>query len=144
MRLTIKTSVNQSAKEVWDGFTKDLFLALSPPFPKVRLLRFDGSTKGDMVGLELDFVFFKQKWISHITENGEDDKEIYFIDQGQELPFFLKQWSHHHRILKQDKGAIIVDDIKFSTGSILGDLLLWPGMFFQFLYRKPIYKKFFR
>ncbi len=143
MNIRLQTSVNQSAKEVWTGFNKDLFLKLSPPFPKVRLLQFDGSIKGDRVGLELNFGIFKQKWISDITDNGENDKEIYFVDQGTVLPFFLKKWKHRHILLKKDTGSDIIDEIYFTTGYLLTDLLMYPGLYLQFLYRKPIYRKFF-
>jgi predicted tellurium resistance membrane protein TerC len=143
MRIVLKTPVNQRAIDVWKGFNKDLFLKLSPPFPAVKLLRFDGSTKGDQVGLELNFGLFKQKWISDITANGENDREIYFVDQGVKLPFFLKKWKHTHIITKLGEHSEIVDDVNFSTGTLLTDLIMLPGLYLQFLYRKPIYKKFF-
>lgn len=143
MTINISTPVNQDAIVVWNGFDQELFLKLSPPFPKVRLLQFDGSSKGDRVGLELNFLLFKQKWISDITENEENDNEIYFVDQGRTLPFFLSKWKHIHRILKKPKGSVILDEIYFSTGFLLTDLLFFPMLYLQFLYRKPIYKKEF-
>jgi ligand-binding SRPBCC domain-containing protein len=144
MKLKLSTRVDQSADEVWKGFNEDLFLKLAPPFPKVKLLQFDGSTKGDKVGLELNFLIFRQKWISDIIENGENENEIYFIDKGVELPFFLSKWQHRHIIRKLKDGAEIVDDIEFSTGTILTDFFMFPGLFLQFLYRKPVYKRVFR
>lgn len=143
MKLQLATKVGQSAQEVWEGFNEELFLKLAPPFPKVKLLQFDGSKKGDKVGLELNFIFFRQKWISDIVENGENDGEIFFIDKGVVLPFFLKKWQHRHIIRKLDQGAEIVDDIDFSTGTIITDFLMFPGLFLQFLYRKPVYKRIF-
>ena len=143
MKFSVATKVNQEAIEVWNGFDKELFLKLSPPFPKVRLIQFDGSSKGDTVGLELNFVLFRQKWISDITENEENEKEIYFIDQGRTLPFFLSRWKHVHRILKKSKGSVILDEINFSTGFILTDILFFPLLYLQFIYRKPIYKREF-
>lgn len=144
MKLKISTAVNKSADEVWLGFDQALFLKLVPPFPKVKLLYFEGSKKGDKVGLELNFVLFKQKWISHITDNGESDQEIFFIDEGVELPFFLAKWKHRHGIERSLSGSVIVDEIEFSAGNTFFDLILFPGLYLQFLYRKPIYKKVFK
>jgi len=144
MRLTITTSVDQDYRSVMKGFTQDLFLKLNPPFPPVRLLRFDGCKKGDIVSLELNFLLFKQRWNSLIVEDGLNDQEFYFIDIGTKLPFFLKYWRHHHRILRDEFGTRIIDDIHFRSPLLLFDFLLWPVLWLQFLYRKPIYRRIFR
>jgi len=112
-------------------------------FPPVKLLRFDGSTRGDLVTLELNFVFFKQKWTSEIMENQTSDKEFYFIDKGIELPFFLKKWTHKHRIVKDGENSIIRDEIDYQAPFWILTLLLYPAMLLQFAYRKPIYRKIF-
>lgn len=143
MHLKVRTTVSAKLSTVKEGFTQDLFLRLNPPFPIVRLLQFDGCQKGDKVGLELNFLVFRQKWISHIIEDGEGDKEWYFIDQGVELPFFLKSWTHRHIVRTAHEGSIIIDDIQYSTGFLLTDLLMYPLLLHQFLYRKPIYRRFF-
>lgn len=126
------------------GFNQNLFLKLNPPFPPVRLLRFDGCSKDDIVSLELNFLLFKQQWTSVILEDGLDEKEFYFVDAGQKLPFFLKFWKHRHRIVKAGDGARIVDDITFRSPFFLMDFLLWPVLWLQFLYRKPIYQRVFK
>lgn len=144
MKLRISTNVNASLQAVKKGFTKDLFLSLNPPFPPVRLLQFDGCKEGDKVALELNFIFFKQQWVSDITEDSEDEKEWFFLDEGIRLPFFLKSWKHRHVVEEEGSGSRIIDDITFSTGTILTDLLLYPALLGQFLYRKPIYRKVFK
>ncbi len=143
MKIKVETIVQQDFKSVQKGFTKDLFVELTPPFPPVKLMRFDGCQKDDVVALELNFIFFKQQWISLIVEDGLNEEEFYFIDFGTKLPFFLKYWKHHHRIIKNGKGAKIVDDITFKSPLPWLDVLLWPVLWLQFLYRKPIYKKIF-
>jgi ligand-binding SRPBCC domain-containing protein len=145
MKITIKTAVNQPMEAVWNGFDESLFAKLAPPFPPVKLLRFDGSEQGDEVHLELDFIFFKQTWVSIITENVKTEKEIYFIDKGVKLPFFLTFWQHKHLIvkaidMKRDIRSIIIDEIAFESPF---GILLYPALFLQFFYRKPIYKKIF-
>jgi ligand-binding SRPBCC domain-containing protein len=144
MKINIETQVQQDYLKVKEGFNKTLFTKLSPPFPPVKLLRFDGSKKGDFVSLELNFLFFKQKWTSEITEDKTTEQEFYFIDEGVELPFFLKEWQHKHRIINSWEGCIIRDEITYKSGFSLLTLLLYPALYIQFLYRKPIYKKLFK
>lgn len=143
MNITIETTVAQDYLQVKEGFDETLFTKLSPPFPPVKLLRFDGSKTGDLVTLELNFIFFKQKWTSEITDDQTDDQEFYFIDEGTTLPFFLKKWKHKHRIIKTKNGSIIRDEISYEGPFGLMTLMLYPALYLQFLYRKPIYKKIF-
>jgi ligand-binding SRPBCC domain-containing protein len=144
MRIIISTTVNQHFLDVMKGFNEDLFCSLSPPFPPVKLLRFDGSKKGDLVSLELNFFLFKQVWTSEITEDFSGEREIYFVDKGVKRPFFLGTWEHKHRIINRgDSETEIRDEITFQGSSQLLTPLLYPILFLQFLYRKPIYKRIF-
>ncbi len=130
------------------GFDRSLFERLAPPFPKVRVLRFDGSRPGDSVEVELDFLFFKFLWKSKITENETQGTTTYFVDEGvaPHLPFGLKKWRHVHRFRAlPDGGTSIEDDMEFTSGLYLGDLFLRFGFWLQIgLWRKPIYRNFFR
>ncbi|MEM6735142.1 MAG: hypothetical protein AAGC64_04080 [Bacteroidota bacterium] len=143
MKIQVQTKVHAKLADVKRGFTEKLFLRLTPPFPPVKLQKFDGCNTGDQVILELDFFLFKQKWISKITEDGQDNKRWYFIDQGAELPFFLKRWTHRHEVRSSDNQTVILDDITFSTGTVFTDLIMYPLLLGQFIYRKPIYKRVF-
>ncbi len=144
MNITIPISVGRSVQEVWEGFNENLFLALNPPFPPAKLLRFDGSMKHDEIHIELNFIFFKQTWISTITDQMASPNEIYFVDEGKKLPFFLRYWRHKHRIVKNGNGATIIEEITYKTPSLITDYLLYPLMYLQFIYRKPIYQKIFK
>jgi ligand-binding SRPBCC domain-containing protein len=144
MTIKIATEVNQSLLKVWEGFDLSLFSKLAPPFPPVEVKEFGGCMKGDKVHLELNFLFFKQDWISDITDQHSSETEIYFIDEGVKLPFFLSYWKHRHRMVKNQSGTLIIDDITFKTPSLLTDYLFYPLLYLQFLYRKPIYRKVFR
>lgn len=144
MKITIETWVSAPLHQVADGFNESLFKKLSPPFPPVKLLQFDGSKTGDLVSLELNFIFFKQKWTSEITEDGLSETEFFFVDEGVELPFFLKKWKHRHRIIRQESGSLIRDEISYAGPNGLLTLVLFPALYLQFLYRKPIYKKLFK
>lgn len=144
MKIQLETPVEQGHLDVKSGFNESLFKKLSPPFPPVKLLRFDGSSKGDLVTLELDFIFFKQKWTSEITEDSTTDLEFFFVDRGMELPFFLKKWTHKHRVISSGIGSVIRDEIEFEAPFGLMSLLLYPVLWLQFAYRKPIYQKLFK
>lgn len=150
MHLLLQTSVRQPIAQVWAGFDRQLFDQLAPPFPPVEVVRFDGCLKGDVVHLRLNFIFFKQDWISDIVDQQttgmpNHPDEIFFVDQGTKLPFFLRYWRHWHRLVRdpQTGGTIVVDDITFRTPTLLTDYLFYPLMWLQFAYRKPIYRKVF-
>ncbi|MGY6522195.1 MAG: SRPBCC family protein [Mongoliitalea sp.] len=144
MKIVIETTVDQDYLTVKEGFNESLFKKLAPPFPPVKLIRFDGSTTGDVVSLELNFILFKQRWTSDIIADDTSEQEFYFIDKGVELPFFLKAWEHKHRIIKDGTGSIIRDEISYKGPFGLMTLLLYPALYLQFLYRKPIYRKIFQ
>jgi len=143
VNITIKTLVDQRLPEVIAGFNGDLFLKLNPPFPKVRLIQFDGCKTGDLVSLELNFLLFKQVWTSEITEDFSDSEQFFFVDQGIRLPFFFKTWKHKHMLQVRDDKTVITDDITYQTPSLLTDWLMYPLLYLQFLYRKPVYRKVF-
>lgn len=144
MHLQLTTAVTAPLPTVWQGFDRDLFKKLSPPFPPVRVLRFDGCMKDDQVILELNFLLFRQQWQSLITDQAETEAEIYFIDEGIQLPFFLKAWKHTHRLRALPGGGTCVeDDIHFSSPHPILDYLLYPLLWVQFAYRKPIYRRVF-
>jgi ligand-binding SRPBCC domain-containing protein len=144
VKITIKTIVDQRLPDVIAGFNGDLFLKLNPPFPKVRLVRFDGCKAGDIVSLELNFLLFRQMWTSEITEDKETPEEFYFIDKGVQLPFFFKSWQHKHILRVKNDNTLVVDAISYHTPTRITDWLMYPLLYLQFLYRKPIYRKVFR
>lgn len=143
MKLKLVTHVSQPPQRVWQGFDERLFNKLAPPFPRAKLLRFDGSTTGDVVEVELQFGLFKQRWQSLIVEHGQDSQAFWFVDEGKQLPFFLKSWRHRHVIEAAGSGSNIVDDIEYRSPYFALDYMLWPAMWLQFAYRKPIYRREF-
>lgn len=144
MKINIQTPVNQSVTQVWGQFDEKLLLKLSPPFPPVKLISF-GQKVGEKVTLELNFFIIRYLFVSKITKFYSTVQEIYFIDEGEQLPPFLKYWKHKHRIVKSEvSGSIIIDEIEFRTPTILTDYIFYPILYLQFLYRKPIYKKIFK
>lgn len=137
MKLILRIKVKAHYQQVAAGFTEQLFLALAPPFPPMKLLRFDGCKTNDIVHIRLMGII---NWVSKITEHGENKQEIWFVDEGTELPFFLQSWKHKHRIIAEQNSTLIVEDISYTTPFILFDYLLYPLLWLQFAYRIPIYK----
>ncbi len=144
MHFIVKTNIGSNTKEaVMAGFTSELFTSLAPPFPKLKLLRYDGCEKGNEVHLELDFFLYKRKWISVITENKFSSSELFFIDEGKLFPFPIKKWKHKHIIRQLGNSVEIEDNVTYSCGFLLLDLIVYLPFYLLFLYRKPIYLKYF-
>jgi ligand-binding SRPBCC domain-containing protein len=143
VQIHLKTKVRQNYRQVFEAFDEQLFRKLSPPYPTLKLLRFDGSEPGDVVEVELQTGIKSFRWTSLITERTIMDSEAYFVDEGQELPPPLKLWHHKHLVTALGQGATIHDIINYSTGNKLLDLLLYPLMVAQFGMRKPVYRKIF-
>jgi ligand-binding SRPBCC domain-containing protein len=143
MRIYITTAVKPPYQEVAQKFDQNLFKALSPPFPRVRLLRYDGNRPGDEVHIRLHFGFFRQTWKSRITAYETEPGKVYFVDEGFGLPFFLCYWRHRHEIRRHGMGTLIVDDITFRAPNRLLGYLCYPVLYLQFAYRKPIYRRYF-
>lgn len=143
MKLVLKTKVKGNYKEVMDRFDLDLFEALKPVGAKMEIVEFTGSRKGDKVHIRFTSPI-RTEWISKITDHGSNDQMAYFLDEGNKLPFPLKKWKHKHIVEHStDLESIIVDDIYFSSGFFLFDILLYPAMFLGFYPRKKIYRKYF-
>jgi len=143
IRITSTTIVAATPEQVWKGFDETLFKQLSPPFPKISLMRFDGCKQGDVVDLTLDFILLSQRWVSVIKENGQNQEGYYFIDEGAILPFMFTKWKHIHRIEKHPKGTQIIDDVYFQVPWYLPYFLMKIVVWGQFAYRKPIYRQIF-
>ena len=138
-RIKIETFVSGNYQDVFNDFNQELFEFLLPPF--IKLKRFDGSKKGDEVHL---LSSNQWEWISLITEDGEYKNGKYFIDEGKSLFPPLKIWKHTHKVeMYTETKSKIIDEIRYSTGNTLVDVLVFPLLYSQFLLRKPQYKKFF-
>ncbi|SFC30562.1 Ligand-binding SRPBCC domain-containing protein [Flexibacter flexilis DSM 6793] len=148
MQFKITTLVAKPLEQVFDGFDERLFVEMNPPFPfpRVRVLRFDGCRLRDEVHLQLCFLgFFRQSWISIITQKELNANEINFTDTGYTLPVFLRQWKHQH-ILQRTNGdkTLITDHVNFEAATWLPNWLLYPMLYLMFSFRKPIYRRFFK
>lgn len=144
MKIHLETIVHQNYEKVLKGFDRKLFEALKPPLLEMTLERYDGSTKGDVVALEINIFGKRSRWVSIITDNGSEKDRTWFIDEGETLPAPLKKWHHKHTVerLSEYKSKII-DEIEFRCKNKVLELAIYPALYAQFAYRIPVYKKYF-
>jgi ligand-binding SRPBCC domain-containing protein len=139
MNITLKSRVPQDLNFVYNRFDGNLFKFLLPP--GAQLIEFGGSKKGDVVHLKLPLA---GEWISEITEDGMSQDMRYFIDEGRTLPFPLKKWRHKHVLHGEGKSTVIEDNMSFTTGNIIADIIIYPVLLFSFVPRLWQYKSYFK
>ena len=137
MKFTVSTKILLEPRQALEKFDAPLFTALAPPFPKVRLVRFSESA----VEIALDFLVYKTVWASKVFPAQFEENQAFFVDEGVRLPPPLKFWRHTHRLVARPGGALLRDEIEFSTGYRPLDLLVFPFLWAMMAYRKPIYRK---
>jgi len=126
-----------------ERFDLDLFEALKPKVGKMVVKEFTGSKKGDRVHIQF-LSPIRTEWIALITDDGVNEEEAYFIDEGHKLPWPLSYWKHKHIVRKIDEDScLIVDYITYEAGSGLISFLLYPAMWLGFAPRAGIYRKYF-
>jgi ligand-binding SRPBCC domain-containing protein len=144
MNIKLKTKVAGNYQDIMRLFDRNLFEALKPKNAKMEIVEFTGSKKGDKVHLRF-LSPLKAEWISEITEDGEDESESYFIDEGTTLPFPLSFWKHKHVVQKiTEDTSYIIDDMTFKGINSLFTLFLYPALYVAFYPRKSIYKSYFK
>lgn len=142
MRVVIKTEVKGNYLEVMKRFDIDLFEFLKPASTDMEVEKFTGSKTGDEVHLKFNSPF-KMKWVSHITDHGQDEKRCFFLDEGVILPFPLGFWQHRHIVENHGNNCVIVDDMSFRAKWRIFTVFLYPAILFGFLPRKKAYRKYF-
>lgn len=144
-KFTVKTSIPLPMQDVIAGFTKDLFIFITPPFLEIEIDRYDGHKLGDRIEFKISTLGLMQSWISEIVESDRSEREYFFVDEGLELPEPFTFWRHTHRIIKVDElNSEIIDDIQFKCQNIPSELIALPLLKGSFLYRRPLYKRFYK
>ncbi len=139
MKVILKSRVKGEMSKVFAAFNEKLFTYLLPPGAK--LIRFDGSKKGDIVHLQLPGL---GEWVSNIIHHEEGEKSCHFVDVGVKLPMPIKYWKHKHIVHADGNHSLIEDNMEFSSGLKTFDYLLFPFMYFAFLPRVRQYKRYFK
>jgi len=141
--IILKTTVKGNYLRVIEQFDRKLFEALAPRQGKMEVVEFTGSKKGDRVHVR--FISpFKADWVSKITDDYQDSRRAYFVDEGDVMPFGLAFWEHQHIVEKLDEDTCqIIDHIRYKGKNTLITLVLYPLFYFGFRPRKNIYQSFF-
>lgn len=143
MRILLDSLVKCSFEKVSADFGDELFKFLLPPKFVASLVAYEGSKPGSKVHIRFKLPL-PSDWISIIKSEFRDTEKYIFVDEGEKLPFGLKQWKHTHSVIKVDeKQTRILDDMNFSTGYKIFDLLMYPVLYLSFYPRKKLYKKYF-
>lgn len=141
--LTFECRLNQPFEKVAGGFDVELFRALCPAFPRIRIRRFDGIREGDLVQLEMNFLLFTWQWNGRVESYRYSEDELCFVDSGQKLPPFLAFWRHEHRVNRNADGCTITDAIEFLPGKAWPEFLVRQMIRMQMKPRKEIYRNYF-
>lgn len=144
MRLYFRTRLKSPVETIKARFTRELFVALAPPWTAIEILRFDGCKKGDEVHLSIKSLGRPQQWISHITDEGGTDSGWFFVDEGKSLPWPLTYWHHRHGVEKSgDHESKIIDDIVYRASNRFLEWLIYPVLWATFAIRPKRYQQFF-
>ncbi len=146
MRFQILTRVKGDHREVFRQFDQNLLLQLNPPGVRLQILDFqEPDVPGGRIKLRVTILgSIRQDWENEFSQYELSDRECHFVDEGVLMPFPIRKWRHDHRILADGPGrAIINDDITFKTGFFLMDWMMFPILWLQFRYRRPIYRRKF-
>jgi len=145
VKFTVSTQIHGiSPGEVYRVFNYDLLWALSPPFAKPKAVLYEGNRPGHRMVFRLVTPLGTKHWAGRVTEEGHTENEIYFVDEGEQMPFGLSLWRHKHRIIKTGWGTLLRDEVRFEGRNALLTVLLFPVLYAQFIYRKPLYAKSIR
>ncbi len=145
MNLKFKTPVPSSLDKVKSGFNKKLFEFLTPPWVSIALERFDGCKTHDEIHLKMKQAGLTQQWVSVVTSEEESTHEWSFVDEGKLLPWPLKKWRHHHRVIKTSETAVeIVDDIFYQCSPKILGVIIYPVLWSTFAIRPSRYVEYFK
>lgn len=143
MNIKLQTKVAGNYQNIITRFDRRLFEALAPRQGEMEIVEFTGSKTDDRVHIRF-LSPVKADWISLITEDGVNETEAWFTDEGVQLPFPLSYWRHRHIVHKiTEDTSCIIDDITFRGPNALVTLLLYPAIYLGFYPRKKIYREYF-
>jgi ligand-binding SRPBCC domain-containing protein len=142
--VSITTFIPLPIQEVTKRFDRRLFDYLAPPFPKLKIKRYDGQKKGDVIQLSLGLWPIFLPWHLVIVDAWEDEKSWGFTDQATMLPFPLTAWRHEHRLVAIGPMETSIEDfVGFRAGPNWLTKLMQPIVHNMFTSRKPAYLRYF-
>ena len=142
MRYIQKVEIDCSdIKKVKSEFNNILFLKHLTKLLPVKIIEWDGTYDGAKAHLAFWFFGWRDFIVNH-KENSENKISFSFVDEGINLPFYLKNWRHKHEAYKENDFIIIKDEVNFTADSKFLDLFLFPLLVMPILIRKIFYKTY--
>ncbi|RXI99557.1 hypothetical protein DS745_15215 [Anaerobacillus alkaliphilus] len=109
---SFRTYLSTKSEKTWEFFNDINNLVKITSYPKVNILKHEGTREGSKTELQLDFLLFKKNWELTYIEVKEGQ---YFIDRSSTLPFPFKRWEHRHSFQSFDEGTLMIDDVEFES-----------------------------
>lgn len=133
MRFRVETRVAQPPETVFPVFGDKAFVeSLAPWFMGVKVLRI-GLALGDEIEIRFTRLGPRGPWVSRIVEETHDASGITFVDRSIQLPWPYATFEHHHGILADGTGSLLVDEPSFTvTPAILEPVV---GLFLRWSFR---------
>lgn len=129
-RLPIKKEV------AWNFFNDISNLVQITTFPKITIVSHNGTKKGSVTELDLNFFLFRKKWALTYTDVEEGK---YFTDHSNTVPFPFKSWEHTHSFIEVGDETVMIDKVKFE--SYVPSFIAKIGLTIMFEGRKHSLKK---
>jgi ligand-binding SRPBCC domain-containing protein len=107
-----KTKLSIKKEVAWLFFNDIHNLVRITSFPRITIIKNEGTKKDSITELDLDFFLFQKKWVLTYVDVKEGD---YFIDRSDSVPFPLKSWQHTHLFESVGGETMMIDKVKFES-----------------------------
>lgn len=134
---------NINFEKVSEGFHDIKFVEFLTQSQPVKIIEWTGIQNGRNAHFKLWFFGWRNFKVSHEAYK-KNNKMLYFIDRGIDLPFGLSSWEHQHIVEKEKDIVLVKDIVNYSHPSKFIGILLYPMLVFPIIIRKILYKLYFR
>ncbi|UTR14528.1 hypothetical protein MM221_18535 [Salipaludibacillus sp. LMS25] len=134
-----ETIIDESLTEIWRFFQSTENLAKMTRVPKIAVLGDSNVYEGAKVYLRLNFLLLNFFWKGIISEKVD---EVYFIDEGERLPWPIRSWEHIHTFKALSHNQTQMID-RVSVRSFLPSCIMTIGLTMMFSNREKYLRDFF-
>jgi ligand-binding SRPBCC domain-containing protein len=135
-----ETVVDESLPEVWQFFQSTENLAQMTRMPKIAVLGDSDVYEGAKVYLRLNLLLLNFYWKGRISEKVD---EVYFIDEGERLPWPIRSWQHVHTFKALPRNQTQMID-RVSVRSFLPPRIMTIGLTMMFSNREKYLRRYFK
>jgi ligand-binding SRPBCC domain-containing protein len=134
-----ETIIDESLTEVWRFFQSTENLAQMTRVPKIAVLGDSNVYEGAKVHLRLNFLLLNFYWKGTISETVDG---VYFIDEGERLPWPIRSWQHVHTFKALSHNQTQMID-RISVSSFLPSRIMTIGLTMMFSNREKYLHHYF-